>query len=37
MLGYPERFAAINVAMHALLDRLTGAARGETAQAGAVA
>jgi GMP synthase (glutamine-hydrolysing) len=37
MLGHPERFAAINVAMHALLDRLTGAAHGETAPAGAVA
>jgi GMP synthase (glutamine-hydrolysing) len=37
MLGYPARFAAINVAMHALLDRLTGAARGETAPAGAAA
>jgi GMP synthase-like glutamine amidotransferase len=37
MLGYPERFAAINVAMHALLDRLTGVTRGETAPTGAVA
>ncbi len=35
MLGYPERFAAINVAMQALLERLAGSARGETAPAGA--
>lgn len=33
MLGYPERFAAINVAMHALLERLAGTARGEIAPA----
>ena len=35
MLGYPERFAAINAAMHALLDRLTGAAPAEAVLAGA--